>query len=329
MWESRSGEPRTHLILTGGLLNVPQNELDDFYKWYLSTRERLHIIEQRTGIFKFFIDFDCDRYMNPEKLAIEFTRLVPGTCYVATSSPKFSLHFVWEDVLVDSNQAKGIRNRIVHEFGEADWAPLIDPAVYTGPGLRMLWSFKADPESTCYVPYGVCERGVFRFLDPEKSLEHLLNFSIRVEGSPDTFEFGEPSIKSESLEMFLRLNVPGQHNLKVSGIQKGRVVSTTSRYCENIKREHKSNHVWFSIYKGRIRQKCHDTECQDFSGRWYVIPPSVSKSFQKMEPNTKNVLLGRDPGPCSIDDSEYKRFREGFVGACKVFRNQPEGLEPL
>lgn len=41
-------------------------------------------------------------------------------------------------------------------------------------------------------------------------------------------------------------------------------ISTTSKRCSFVKREHTSNHQYFTIYSdGRIRKKCHDDDCKD------------------------------------------------------------------
>ena len=68
--------------------------------------------------------------------------------------------------------------------------------------------------------------------------------------------------------------VKGMRNLKGNG--KGLCIETDSRYCENIKGLHKSNHVWFCIRGGVIMQKCLDDECLEFSGREHNLPPSIS-----------------------------------------------------
>jgi hypothetical protein len=103
------------------------------------------------------------------------------------------------------------------------------------------------------------------------------------------------------LETFIRVHMEGQSNTRVFDIfsgPRGRfMVKTSSKYCENIGREHNSNHIWFSISNvGKIVQKCFcrcDTMkgrkhgfCKDFSGKSHIL---TTKITEKLFPNnTKN-----------------------------------------
>ena len=72
------------------------------------------------------------------------------------------------------------------------------------------------------------------------------------------------------------------------------LVSTTSFYCENLKRCHNSNHVWFHIVNDTIIQKCfctcetlkgrHHGFCKDFRGRKHKLPPKITdKLYENIE----------------------------------------------
>ena len=88
------------------------------------------------------------------------------------------------------------------------------------------------------------------------------------------------------LESFIRKYIDGQHNSRVLQIfkySKTFLVKTDSKYCENIRRSHNSNHIWFliSVKKKTICQKCFcrcDTTkgrrygmCKDFSSREHLL----------------------------------------------------------
>ena len=54
---------------------------------------------------------------------------------------------------------------------------------------------------------------------------------------------------------------------------------SNNRWCENIGRAHKSNHIYIEIHvqRGQWRQRCHDPDCAR-SGRmpaWHDAPPEV------------------------------------------------------
>ena len=99
----------------------------------------------------------------------------------------------------------------------------------------------------------------------------------RVEGDFTAAETKDEIYDSELkclLESFIRANMPGNEDTRVLGVFKFKsvhLVKTTSRYCENIKRNHNSNHVKIVIDKKCIYQKCFckcvtgkRVECKDF-----------------------------------------------------------------
>ena len=89
------------------------------------------------------------------------------------------------------------------------------------------------------------------------------------------------------LETFIRRNMEGNEDTRVISVYKfGKMhlVKTTSRYCENIKRNHNSNHVKLMIDDGHIFQRCFCTcettdgrrlgFCKNFSGRKHKLESS-------------------------------------------------------
>ena len=147
-------------------------------------------------------------------------------------------------------------------------------------------------------------------VSPEPSVELMHMATIRTTGvEPNIIEgskkvegsFTAAQIKNEYtdpetitiLERFIRLHMEGQTNAKVTKIYKEKnsyLVATTSRYCENTKRAHGSNHVWFHILGDTICQKCfcrcetirgrHYGFCKDFSGRKHQLPSSITDKLQ-------------------------------------------------
>tara|TARA_B110000240_G_scaffold193810_1_gene240281 strand:+ start:1943 stop:3400 length:1458 start_codon:yes stop_codon:yes gene_type:complete len=114
----------------------------------------------------------------------------------------------------------------------------------------------------------------------------------------------------EMIEEFIQENLEGQKAYIVTKIFKHKdtyLVSTNSKYCENLKRAHSSNHVWFHISGKIIAQKCfcrcetirgrRDGFCKDFYGRKYELPDKI---IQRLYP-VKN-----DINKCP----EIKKFEE-------------------
>ena len=73
------------------------------------------------------------------------------------------------------------------------------------------------------------------------------------------------------VERFVRDNLEGQGEARVTKVCKQEnntfLVSTNSQYCENVKRNHGGNHVWFFVTNEFVVQKCFCT-CEILDGRW-------------------------------------------------------------
>lgn len=123
----------------------------------------------------------------------------------------------------------------------------------------------------------------------------IIQGSVREEGSFTVQEtkhvFGDAETQS-ALETFIQRHMDGQGSATVTKVyahEKIFLVSTNSQYCENIQRNHASNHVWFLIEGDTITQKCFcrcETNkgrlhgfCKDFSGRSHVLPDKVYRAL--------------------------------------------------
>lgn len=111
-------------------------------------------------------------------------------------------------------------------------------------------------------------------------------------------ELQNDELKSK-VEHFIRTHMEGQSGSYVPKIFKKKdtyLVKTTSKYCENIKREHGSNHVWFIISGQSILQKCfcvcetlvgrRDGFCKDFCGRRHQLPRDI---VELLYPNKEEI----------------------------------------
>jgi hypothetical protein len=310
----KNGKATTHLLLDGGTLSVVE---DSFYEDYIGDilhGERLCVVEKKTTPhFRFFVDVDFvsdENELDFVKVSLVISKILSdlGPCVLARARPrpvegglKYGLHIIWPESVVTKQRANSLRMRILSEMG-SDWEKIIDASVYAGSGLRMVWSHKNDPNSTPYIPWGEIRDGTWtEFTDKNPSVEYLKLFSIRIlESSVNTHHHLEnpPSDSSSELEMYIRTNIPGQEYAKIIKVSKCKNkkdywIGTTSKYCEHVKREHKSNHVWFCLRpSGMIAQKCQDDECKGYTGRFYRIP-------SRLIPNEGSVA---DTHRCTIND---------------------------
>lgn len=198
-----------------------------------------------------------------------------------------------------------------------------------GSGFRMPWSHKRAKHDACggagcegcergrvtqgqYIPILMYDGKFQRIHEREPSVDILhmatlrteskdftvVNGSVREEGSFTLNEtkntFDDPVVLA-SIQKYINKHMEGQRNAEVTKVYVNGdryFVSTDSKYCENIRRKHASNHVWFLIEGDIIRQRCFcrcDTTlgrlngfCKDFSGRDMRLPDDV---YKPMYPN--------------------------------------------
>ena len=307
-WLTDKG-PGTHVLMDGGILQVPFEQLDEFYVECVHAvrlGKKIYVVEQKTDVFKFFVDLD---YKGPEALpddtVLELATLMhsvvqKGRCLIARAEPrdvdnqvKTGVHIHWPDVFVTKSEALALRTRILLELpDDPEWSQRIDASVYGGSGLRMLWSHKRDRgsvDSGPYTPWRDLEGNVF---DPVPSAETLKLFALRTNEVSN--EAVNVEITCAPLERYIRKYLKGQELANVRRVMRKAsdtiIVQTDSKYCERIQGEHKSNHVWFGIKGEMICQLCHDDECnriaaeknanneklpKRFSGREYILSPSI------------------------------------------------------
>jgi len=294
-WRTPQG-PGTHYLMDGGILDVPTKDMDAFFVEYLSALQRKHkvyVVEQKTPVFKFFVDLDwrdtiaLSEQRFQEILAI-FQTVVPGRVLVARADPrtesdgriKTGVHIHWPDTKVRRAEALAFRTRILLELGDdPEWNTRIDSSVYGGSGLRMIGSHKL-PAGDPYMPQG----GAI-------TIETLRDYSIRTDEN-ETSEHVTEITDYGPLERYIQKYIPGQERTRIKRITRRspRIlwVQTDSHHCANIGKDHKSNHVWFYIFEDTITQRCHDEDtCKGYVGREYILSPSIVDEL------TSNVAVDR------------------------------------
>jgi hypothetical protein len=132
------------------------------------------------------------------------------------------------------------------------------------------------------------------------------------------------------IEDFVQRNMEGQSTSMVTKLFKHKetyLVSTNSKYCENLKRAHSSNHVWFYISGTTIVQKCfcrcetirgrRDGFCKDFYGRKHTLPPKVvGKLYPKKEELKKCPEIKKFEEKPQIKQCDVKGPLESFMRKC-------------
>lgn len=193
-----------------------------------------------------------------------------------------------------------------------------------GSGFRMPWSHKKGKHEVCsgqgcelcnntgketqseYLPIFIYNHGPSSTLQkteqkPSVDILHMATLRTQsmepviIEGTREEPTFTTLQTKNEFkdqearllVEAFVRKNVEGQTTASITKMfkyNKQFLVSTNSKYCENKKCNHNSNHVWFHIVGDTIAQKCFSTTnvlrqygfCKDFSGRRHQLSKKIT-----------------------------------------------------
>jgi hypothetical protein len=340
-WATDKG-PGTHVLMDGGILQVPYEQLDEFYVecvHAIRLGKKIYVVEQKTDVFKFFVDLD---YKGPEalpddvilELATTMHSVVQkGRCVIARAEPrqvdtqvKTGVHIHWPDVFVTKSEALALRTRILLELpDDPEWSQRIDASVYGGSGLRMLWSHKREKgiDSSPYFPWRDLDGNVF---DRVPNPETLKLFAVRT--NQVSKEAVNVEITCAPLERFIRRYLKGQDRANVRRVlRKGNdriIVQTDSKYCERIQGEHKSNHVWFGITRGKICQMCHDDDCKaaKFVGREHILSPSIVAELRS------NVAVDNSTyvSICDLVPDFWWQEESVSQGGAPVFRTRPSNL---
>ena len=235
-----------------------------------------------------------------------------------------------------------------------------------GSGFRMPWSHKKGKHEACagqgcelcnntgketqseYLPIFMYKHGPSSTLQkteqkPSVDILHMATLRTQnmepviIEGTREEATFTTLQTKNEFknqealllVEAFVRKNVEGQTTASITKMfkyNKQFLVSTNSKYCENKKCNHNSNHVWFHIVGDTIAQKCFSTTnvlrqygfCKDFSGRRHQLSKKITDVLYedgKVETYTpkKKVIVEPEQNLLEKFIKKYIVKRETFI----------------
>ena len=192
-----------------------------------------------------------------------------------------------------------------------------------GPPLSAILNISQDPSLE------ILKMAVVRTNEPQ--ITHIEPPSIKIKEGAFTKEETKNELYDDELknmvETFIRTNLEGQNNAYVQKLFKRRdtyLVSTNSKYCENLKRDHGSNHVWFIISGQTILQKCfclcetlrgrRDGFCKDFCGRRHQLSRTiVDRLYPKKEELKKCPEIKKFVDKPPLNQSDVKPHLELFI----------------
>jgi len=171
--------PSTHVLMDGGVLNVPFDRLDDFYDacvQCIKMGEHIFVVEQKTDVYNFFLDVDYKAAYPLELTDVKMIALdvcakveslgLPPDCIISVAKPKkkeslikTGIHFNWPNLPVNQVGAVSLMYHIIHTLNisrQGDWSKFVDNSVYgdvetetKGSGFRMPWCHKKGKHESC------------------------------------------------------------------------------------------------------------------------------------------------------------------------------------
>ena len=221
---------------------------------------------------------------------------------------KRGLHVIWPRVLATPETALLFRDAALAALADEpapfanpfanDFANAIDACVYRSNGLRMPWSAKGKGDAAVYVPVARVSPGGDVAAVPEPTTvpevrDLVRQLSIRTYGEPatDTTLAGDDDPAApdhaaaaavstgdlaqygdvlEALDAALPVQFAGQ---RFTGLVRGDgcfMLRSTSRWCGNLGREHRTNNVYFVLTRKGVHQRCY-CRCDTTDGRQYGL----------------------------------------------------------
>lgn len=172
--------PLTHTLMDGrggGCVSVPDRDLEGFYAAYgadVSQGRPVFVVERRSAIFKMHFDLDLSALHDEAEVVAALRTLVASVGRFVPADGKEAwciacavldearserrapgLHLVFPWLQVDTERALWIRSSVLaalrkhHGALEPDWDKVVDIAVLTTNGLRMVGSDKVRDCKTC------------------------------------------------------------------------------------------------------------------------------------------------------------------------------------
>ena len=106
--------------------------------------------------------------------------------------------------------------------------------------------------------------------------------------TPKTIDVKDTS----DMQKLIQKYIPNHGKTQVKSIKDNGTIITNGRYCFNIDRTHKSNHVYFKFIDGKLYQKCCDPECCDFTSDPFEITESVEAPEEELTPKVALRMVG-------------------------------------
>jgi len=337
----------THFLLDGGKLDISKDYklFQEMYSKYINCKNC--IVERKTNVFKFFIDFDFNstdiidisKFIQVIQDVIEHIYQNNYICIITTANRckeniksgvkyiKQGYHLHWPDIFVDKDIAKSIRKNIIirltTEFGKVEnccdnWDKIIDKCVYDANGLRLIGSDKCSVsdgvkqyENRVYIVKSVY---IGKEIDKKLTDEYINNILLAIK---------QTSVRTEEENVTKTINLQIYEETEDTGetsVQKGftRLNKDSIEYISIIK----FFKNFMSLYRSediRIIQKSKENPV-------YIIATKSKYCQNKGDFHShNNIYFKLTPrGFCQKCLSES----EGEFGCCRDYQSAPIPITP-
>lgn len=217
------------------------------------------------------------------------------------------------------------------EYGlapDSNWDTVLDPSVYRANGLRMAWSAKGRHDARVYTPTHLYRDGALAEEAPAESVSALRacvhRLSIRAPGAEPTLAASADEAEddaaaaaiarakttsSDSLEAFadvlpaldaaLPVQFLGQrftavmhHEPATAGAPPNSyLLRSSSRFCFNLGRAHRTNNVYFVLTRRGVHQRCY-CRCETAEGRKYGMCKDFASSVWPVSAEVTRRFFG-------------------------------------
>jgi Herpesviridae UL52/UL70 DNA primase len=260
----------------------------------------------------------------------EVPRLVICTAPVKTDGEidKHGAHLIWPEVWVKDSVAMAFRDALIPALREVfgddvfanAWEDIVDACVYKANGLRMPWSVKGRGEGRPYVPTLVVTADGATEVPPVTGVTALRTWvhdlSIRGHGkTPSALQehvvvpaspprgasrgggggTTQPLEEYEHILPLVDAALPPEFKpQRFTGLFRtpnSVMLRSTSHYCRNLGRAHKSNTVFFVVSRQGVSQKCF-CRCETTEGRQYGLCGNFESESFPLPAEAIEALLG-------------------------------------
>ena len=224
--------------------------------------------------------------LSSAKGSIDWNEIVDAAVYgnVARKAKGSGFRIPWSHKMAKHDVCGGRGCKACGETGKSVQLAYLPLFVYKSGPLSTILKIKQDPDLE------ILKMSTVRTDLPQNVVVEPPSTVIK-EGSfshaQTKDEIHDEEVKTR-IQSFIQNNMEGQSNAIVTKCFKRNetyLISTNSKYCENLKREHGSNHIWFLISGKVIAQKCfclcetirgrRDGFCKDFYGRKHELGSNI------------------------------------------------------